>query len=68
MLKLHVQTNDGWQPVFCINDGKLITCNNHPKKALPSLAIHGKSDLEYFVNRFLDMKFELRKTNLKRSK
>ena len=68
MLKLHVQLIDGWHPVFCVNSGKLITCSQYPQKALPSMAIHGKSDLQYFTNRFSDMKFELRKTNLKRSK
>ncbi len=61
MLKLHVQTQSGWEPVFCINDCKLITCSQYPKKALPSLAIHGQSDLQYFAKRFSDMKFELRK-------
>ena len=61
MKKLHVRIGETWKPVFCANNGKVITCEAAPTKALPSMAAWGNSDLAYFRNKFANSDFELRR-------
>lgn len=59
MKKLHIRQNAQWLPVFCQNNGKIITCADSPKKALPQKAIWADSDLKYFQNNYSNFKFAL---------
>lgn len=58
--KLHVQRNDAWLPVFCYTDGRVITCEDHPEKALPAEAMWAADDLKFFPSKFGNDVFALR--------
>lgn len=60
MLKLHVKRGDAWEPVFCYQAGKVLTCPSAPHKALPQRAMWADDDLAYFRARFANETFELR--------
>lgn len=60
MLKIHVKQNDAWLPVFAVNNGKIVTCQNCPDKALPPKAIWAKDDLLYFQSKFANHEFCLK--------
>jgi hypothetical protein len=60
MNKIHVKEGDKWLPVFCHNGGKIITCENHPEKALPTLAGWATDDIEWFAKKFANREFSLR--------
>lgn len=57
MLKLHIRQAGEWRPVFCYQAGKVLTCESAPEKALPTRAMWGQSDLEYFSKRFATQEF-----------
>lgn len=57
MLKLHVKTADGWKPVFCANNGRIVTCEDSPKKALPPSPMWATDDLKHFQSRFANNEF-----------
>ena len=57
MKKLHVKISDQWKPVFCKLNGKIITCENNPRKALPPNARWALDDLKHFQNQFADHEF-----------
>ena len=59
MKKIHVQFGDKWLPVFCANNGVIITCEDAPKKALPTVARYGSDDLAYFQKKFANHNFKL---------
>lgn len=65
MYKLHIKKNDAWLPVFCQKEGRVITCKD-VRKALPSLAVWGQSDLNWFSDNFRNDEFKL--INVKVSK
>lgn len=58
MKKLHVKTENGWKPVFCSLDGKVITTEDI-NKALPPKSIWAEDDLQYFQNKFSNLEFFL---------
>jgi hypothetical protein len=60
MKKLHVKTADGWKPVFCNNGGRVVTCEDSPRKALPPHARWADDDLKHFQNRFANQEFCLK--------
>lgn len=59
MKKLHVFQGGKWLPVFCYVGGRVITCENEPRKALPQKACWGPDDLKFFQSKYGDHKFEL---------
>ena len=59
MRKLHVKTEKGWEPVFCQVQGKILTCPDTPRKALPPLAMWAEEDLKYFQTKYADKYFAL---------
>jgi hypothetical protein len=52
MKKLHVKMGDKWKPVFCKVGGRIITCEDSPRKALPPHARWADADLKHFQNEF----------------
>lgn len=52
MKKLHVKIDDQWLPVFCHNNGRILTCPDTPSKALPSAAMWAADDLAWFAKKF----------------
>ena len=59
MHKLHVNIDGTWKPVFCHNNGKIVTCEDTPSKALPSKSMWANDDLEYFSSKFGNHEFKL---------
>jgi hypothetical protein len=56
MKKLHVKTVEGWKPVFCHRQGKIVTCEDK-RKALPPAAIWANDDLSFFQSKFANHEF-----------
>ena len=62
MKKLHVNMAGQWLPVFCANNGRVVTCADAPHKALPTRAMWAADDLAHFRRRFANLQFDLRAT------
>lgn len=58
MRVLKVKTDNGWEMVFCIRDGKIITTKDR-LKALPQKALWAESDLVWFQAHFANHEFKL---------
>lgn len=59
MKKLHVKIGAEWLPVFCQQQGKIITCQDAPNKALPQNARWGLNDLAFFSAKYANHEFSL---------
>lgn len=57
MNKLHVKIDGIWKPVFCRKDGRVVTCEDAPSKALPTIAIWAQDDLKWFREKFANNEF-----------
>jgi hypothetical protein len=67
MKKLHVNHEGAWLPVFSHTGGRIVTCEKHPEKALPTMAVWASDDLDFFVKKFANKEFELRHVDRNRN-